>query len=199
MFRRLILVIAIILILAVFLWVNLPAIGHFLVIDEQPKRADTIIVLGGERGERTAYAAGLYHQGYAPAIIFTGGPVYRDITQADLMAEHAMALNTPEPVIIKETKSLTTYQNAVNSLQLMQEYNFSSAIVVSSPYHMRRVKLIFDKVFQGKNIDLTYCTVDNSWYQPGTWWQAKDSCQITFMEYLKLGYYYLKLNLFNGT
>src|SRR5687768_4087705 len=104
--------------------------GQFLVIDEEPKKVDVIVVLSGGEG-RLEKAMELYESGYASKLIVSNG-------LADNLWENA-ALLLPTNSIILEEKADSTYESAVYVKKLMNKYKFHSAIVVSSDFHMRRV------------------------------------------------------------
>ncbi|MBC9785362.1 YdcF family protein [Heliobacterium chlorum] len=167
--------------------------GDFLVLADEPTKADAIIVLSGDDGGRTERAVELYHQGYAPYIILSGGRVYQETTMAELMQKHAIKLGVPKEAIILENKSSSTYQNAAHSKEIMEKYQFKSAIVVSSNYHMRRTKLVFEQVFQGTSDVFAYVPFDNQDYNPARWWEKNRGIMVTITEYIKLIGYVLRM------
>lgn len=160
--------------------------GRLLIVDEQPQKADVIIILAGDLGARTEKGAALWREGYAPYIIVSGGTVYHNTNIGELMAQHAVELGVPRQFIIVEPLAQTTFQNAVYSKAAMQQYGFNSAIIVSSDYHMQRVRLIFHRVFAGHITPLTFCSVGNLDFIPEYWWTNNQSVMIVFSEYLKL-------------
>lgn len=111
-------------------------------------RFDVIIILGfpalqdGKPSpimrERVIKAVKLFNKGYANNIICSGGGVYNKYIEADIMANFAESLGIPNSCLIKEDKSRNTYQNIQNSIKIMEDKNWSSAMVVTSPWHLRR-------------------------------------------------------------
>ncbi|MBE0467880.1 MAG: YdcF family protein [Candidatus Desulforudis sp.] len=173
-------------VLAVTVWSALPHIGRFLVVNDELEPADALVVLSGDRGERLEYAFGLYDAGLADLFILTGGPLYADLSEADLLRRHAVMLGVPETKIIMETEAVNTYQNARNTRELMERYGLESAVVVSSPYHMRRVSILFDEVFAGSDIRLVYAPAGDSWFDPNHWWETSGGRRLVVSEYAKL-------------
>ncbi len=173
----------------------LPGMASFLVFRTDLKHADVIIVLGGD-SERVPYGVKLYKSNYSDKIIVTGGPLkiphLNNMTWAELAKEEAVDSGVAPKDVILEDKSTTTYEDAQFSRNIMQQSNFTSAIVVSSPYHMRRASWIFGRVYKNDNITLLYSPVDNSWFKEEKWWTDERSMQAIFDEYAKLVYYMFK-------
>jgi uncharacterized SAM-binding protein YcdF (DUF218 family) len=139
------------------------------VISEPPKTADCIVVFAGGVGEsgkagqgyeeRVQYAVELYKKGYAGNILFSSG--YRYIFNEPLvMKALAISLNVPEQAIAMEENAKNTYENVVFSRKELIRYNWRRIIVVSSPYHMRRVSLVFKK--SAKDIAAIYAPIRHS-------------------------------------
>ncbi|HHW36309.1 MAG TPA: YdcF family protein [Bacillales bacterium] len=173
----------------------LQSVADFLVADETAEKSDAIIVLGGEiKGERTKRAVGLYNQGFAQTLIFSDGTDLSWRTKAvDEMIVLASELGVPDAAIKKETDSRSTYENAVYSKKLMLDHGFKSAIVVTTDWHSKRSKFIFDKVFAGSDIQLTYANApDDRIDSLQDWWKDSEKQQIVLTEWAKFIVYWLK-------
>ncbi len=162
-----------------------PALYGFLVLSEPPRTSDVIIALSGGQG-RDIYAAKLYNSGLSGRIIMSGiSP------SAGQMAERAVRMGVKKEDIILEESAVSTYQNALFTREIMQKMNFKSAIVVSSPYHMRRTKMVFERAYKDSGIRLTYCAAPPGTDvkgQPG----AEYARRTVIMEYVKLLYYWVR-------
>lgn len=156
--------------------------GRFLSLTEPPKHADVIIVLSGGRG-RVEKAAELYKDGYAPYLLFSNSN--ESTSASGDMVQTTLALGIPQEVIFTESVALSTYENAEFTLPIMKEHGFESAIVVSSDFHMRRVKILFDRVYKKSNIELTYVGSDSG-YNAKRWWSDGKIRETTFSEYVKM-------------
>ena len=157
----------------------------FLVVQDDLKKADVIIVLGGASGERTLQAVDLYKKGYAPRILMCGGKGVWRITWGEVMGDLAVERGVPRYAVIAEGSSRTTIEEALNSKRVMEERGFKSAIVVSSPYHMRRVSLLFRKVFKGSGASLSfYPAQEENMEEPG----RQDHPELYYLEACKLLY-----------
>ena len=172
----------IILLLAVLAYYYLlPGVASFLVFKTNLQHADVIIVLGGD-SERLPYGVKLYKSNYSDKIIATGD-------DAEYLRQYALKLGIAPKDFILEDKATTTYENALFSRDIMLQDNFTSAIVVSSPYHMRRAAWLFDRAFKNDNITLLFSPVDNSWFKPDKWWTNKREIHTVIDEYAKFMYY----------
>lgn len=121
----------------------------------QAQQADAIIVLGsglrrdGRPGDalyrRSVWAAGLYREGYAPAVICTGGVGEgQRRSEASACAEVLQGRGVlPEAIYLDET-SRSTEENALYSHEIMLERGWDEAIIVTDSFHMLRAGWIFD-------------------------------------------------------
>lgn len=157
-------------------------VGRFLTLTQPSKQADVIIVLSGGQG-RVEKAVDLYKAGYAPYIILSNAK--ESSSRSGDMLQTALDLGIPQDVIYTENAAESTYQNAEFTLPIMKEHDFKSAIVVSSEFHMRRVKLLFDRVYKKSEIELTYVG-SVSGYNAKRWWSDRKSRETTFNEYVKM-------------
>ena len=157
--------------------------------------ADAIIILAGD-AERFQYGVSLYESKYAPHIIFTS-----DLAPLLLIDLHIdwekITKNAIKKAGISDestsfVRSTSTYDDATHSYQLMQRKGFQSAIIVSSPYHMRRVRMIFNKIYRNSGIELQYSPAENSWFNVEKWWTRERELVAVNNEYVKLAFYLLK-------
>jgi uncharacterized SAM-binding protein YcdF (DUF218 family) len=133
----------------IFCYILLIVGREFLVISEEPKKADVIIVLSGGVG-RLEKAVELYHAGYGDYLMLSRANV------PGMTAERAIELGVPKERLILEEKATSTYNTGIYTKDLMESYQLTSAIIVSSDYHMRRTKLSFERVFKDSEIERTY-------------------------------------------
>ena len=118
---------------------------------DETRQADAVIVLGASVYdnspspvfcERINHAVELYKDGYVKAIIMTGGVGEGNIrSEADIAREYAEQQGVPADAIFKEESSSITAENLENAKRVMSEQNFSTALIVSDPLHMKRAML----------------------------------------------------------
>lgn len=124
-------------------------------VTEAPRRADMIVVFAGGVGEsgragggyqeRLKRAVELYHQDYAPRMIFSSGFSFA-FREAEVMKILATSLGVPSNVILLEDKAASTYENVVFVGRILELHGWRRILLVSSPYHMRRAVWTFRRV-----------------------------------------------------
>lgn len=175
-------------------WLSAP-----LKIAQPPKRADVISVFGGGVGEtgrpgantieRAQYAAELYLAGYAPHIIFSSGYTYRT-NDAENMKLVAVSLGVPAKAVILEQKANSAQQNVRYVAAILREKGWDSVLVVSSPYNMRRLSLVFNK--WGKGLDVTYTPVPHPRFYDRSKGKRTEQLRAFLHEYMGILYYWLR-------
>jgi uncharacterized SAM-binding protein YcdF (DUF218 family) len=146
-------------------------------------------VLGGDGGERVYYAAQLFKQGYAPKMILSGGALAWRLTYAQNMRDEARYFGVPPKAIIVEDQSRSTWENAKFVLPIIEKAKYQSFLLVTSPYHMRRSLLVFNKVFKGKGIKIVPAPAVSckyTQYNPHRWWTQHEDTGFVVLEYIKL-------------
>lgn len=164
----------------------LRGMGSFLVVQDEFKQADVIVVLGGGDIGRVKEAVKLYERGVSRYMIMTGGSNHSAVSFAEEMKGQAMRLGVPEEAIILEPKAMHTYEHPVFVKPILRARGFQSVIVVSSPYHMRRSAMLFNGFFRWSGIKLAYYPVQDSWFKVDYWWRETQSKRMVLREYMKM-------------
>ncbi len=170
-----------------------------LKIDQKPVKSDAIAVFGGGVGEtgkpgqgyteRSRYAIKLYKEGYAPKLIFSSGHTYY-LKESEEMKNLAISQGVPGSSVITEHEAGSTYENVRNVILIMRREKMHSLILVSSPYHMRRSKLVFNKLRNG--IDVTYCPIPESEFYADRKKIRWKHVKAILHEYMGIVYYLIK-------
>lgn len=136
---------------------------RYLPAKEIPQ-ADVIVVLGGgtesiqyprptvevnSAGDRILYAARLYKDGKAPAILLSGGNIIwlggRTTTPAEEMAGILDLLDIPRAAIWLQDRSQNTQEDVLFSSQMIREKGAARVLLVTSAMHMPRSVALFEK------------------------------------------------------
>ncbi|MGE8554916.1 MAG: YdcF family protein [Chryseobacterium jejuense] len=128
-------------------------------IKNTPAQNPLIVVLGGgvvdidniEKLHTMSYsrmvtAYQLYHEyrrNNQPCKILISGKGRGHISEAELFSEDFKKMGVPDSDIIKEDKSMNTYQNAKFSSQIINRMAPSSLYLVTSGFHMKRSVALF--------------------------------------------------------
>ena len=124
----------------------LQIIWDYLGMHQTPQKADCIVGFGNFNTDIARRAAELYHQGYAPKIMFTGG-LGRNTThlftepEAVRFAKVAMECGVPEEDIILEDQSTNTKENIDFMRRIFEERNIphDHVLGVHQPFMERRI------------------------------------------------------------
>ena len=141
--------------------------GNYLQVQDIPKRASAIIVLGGGVGEsglpgegyqeRVDKAVKLYKQGLSGKILYISGYKYI-MKEARVMKDLSVASGINEKDVLIDDKPVNTYEMIGSIRRYSSDNKWSSIILVSSQYHMRRTKLLLDKYIN--DVSIYYVPVD---------------------------------------
>lgn len=119
------------------------------------KTYDTLIVLGNPAKDdgtpsailqtRLDKAVTLFNDGVSRHVIVTGGAAHNFYLESEVMANYLAKHGVPEELIIQDQISLNTIDNAANCKKLMDLYDLKTALIITSKFHQKRAKLIFEK------------------------------------------------------
>lgn len=190
--------VVIVLLLASFVgYLFLRAAGAYLIIADDLIPVDAIIIMGGGNEGRMDEALELYREKYARIVILTEtGERIEEFDYLQSFDLRIQLLNNGVPsgnILITDTEVTSTLEEAQAVKQLLERRQFSSAIIVTDPYHTKRTSIIFKDVFSEKDIRLYFRPVNPSWYNSRTWFLTADGWKFTILEYVKLLAYKLGL------
>jgi uncharacterized SAM-binding protein YcdF (DUF218 family) len=168
------------------LW--LPYAADFLVIKNPPQKADLIVVATPFR-PRFLHALDLFQKGYGKQILLVGDHRIKSLwsgkTTSELAQQEALKLGIPESKIhIKH--STGTRADALQAKVLMTSLGLKSTLVISDPYNMRRLAMIFDNVFEGSGLELSLAPTNQEIKNPDYWWLSPHSFVYVIKEWIKL-------------
>ena len=119
---------------------------------DEAREADVIVILGcavwpGEKPSpsleaRVRHGVALYWQGLASHLILTGGLGRYPPTGAEVMRRLAVGEGIPAQAIILDTESRSTIESIRRAKLVTQEHAWSTAILVSDPFHMFRALMM---------------------------------------------------------
>jgi len=172
--------------------------ARWLKVADAPGPSDAIIVLAG-RYERSMHAADLYRAGHAPRVVLSEAvrekiwsqledlgisspsvpEIHRRVLQAKgVPAERIETLGPP---------ALSTADEAVSIAKRFGQQG-RRLIVVTSPSHVMRARMIVERALEGRGVTLSVCA---SAYEsfPDDWWRSQDAARDVLLEWVKIGFF----------
>jgi uncharacterized SAM-binding protein YcdF (DUF218 family) len=110
--------------------------------------------------DRILQGVSLYKTGRIKKILISSGSgslIFRNMLEASLLKRYLITIGIPDSVILTDTTSDNTYQNAVNSAKILhKEFPSGKFLLITSSFHMRRALKCFIKA----GIDATPYSTD---------------------------------------
>jgi uncharacterized SAM-binding protein YcdF (DUF218 family) len=169
-------------------------IGRFLVWQDELKPSDAIVVLtGSSTGNRIEEAARIFDKGMGKVIVFSGYSYYPGMDSHIGMKEYAIKLGVARDKIVTEraTGEISTWGEALVNLKQLERLKAKSFILVTSSFHTRRSRWVYERAIKSLNMDITIHVQpapDPKVPYPG-WWKIRSGKKKVFDEYIKLLYY----------
>lgn len=170
---------------------------HFLLYSSDYRKADAVVLfLGPDFTARQKEAYKIINEGMADYLII---PAYRKVYKvSDRGAVKSLSPNLYSRYSMKKRVLLNHYQyfyedthiETITAARTMADFGLKSAIFVSSPYHMRRIKLIVAKVFTGEPNGFYFVPTIYE-RAPGSFWELSAS------DWRKVGWEYVKMMWFS--
>lgn len=170
-----------------------------LKISQSPEKVDAILVFGGGVGEtgspgkstteRARLSVELYKRGFSQRIIYSAGFTYK-YNDAEEMKRFAVSMGVPGKDIILEKEGNTAYENVKQSNEILRKKGLHKIILISSPYNMRRVALVFNHI--ANDIEVIYVPVPGPQFYHRARFVKLEQIGAIVHEYLGIAYYYLK-------
>ncbi len=154
-----------------------------------------ILVPGCNQPQLMELAAELYHKGFAPYILPTGGVnprIDKYATEWEYLKRIGIKLGVPEEAILKERKARNTFENARLSWKVLKKNNIDieKVILVCKSYHSRRALLTYQLAFP-RGVDFYVSTVtDKTGVTKDNWFLNKEYTALIMGEVVKIGKYF---------
>jgi uncharacterized SAM-binding protein YcdF (DUF218 family) len=178
--------------------------GRILVVgDPLPTHADAIVILAGSVPDRVLEAADLYRAGVAPLVVVTREPMRRGdaplrargvhLPEGDDLTLAALARLgvPPEATLVLRRGATSTRSEARTIARWACAHRLTSLVVVTSPPHTRRARLILRQAF-GPAIALAVRPSRYDSFSPTRWWHIRRDQKTVLSEYEKLTNYWLR-------
>jgi uncharacterized SAM-binding protein YcdF (DUF218 family) len=182
----------------------LTLLGRYLIVQHPPQKSDLIVCMAGGNVDRGLAVADAYQRGLAPrifmarevppdgyALLKERGVRYPE--SVDLMLNLLEGLGIPRSAFLTSDRpSESTFDEATLVRELVKKSDYNSLIIITTPYHCRRVWLTFRKVFEKSDVRILMLPSSYSDFNPADWWKKRRYLREVIIEYQKLIYYTLK-------
>ena len=172
--------------------------GEWLSAADRAQKADAILVLGGDFS-RPFQAADLYREGLARKI-YVSVPVrkddYRLLDEAgiafprdeEVMRQVLLKKGVPASAIEYLGKDLISTAAEAQAARALFTQRAPSLLVVTSPFHLRRARMIFTDALPGADIRVIATSYDPF---PSSWWKNQSAAGSVLLELAKIVFYQL--------
>lgn len=191
-----------IILLMLFLFRNqlLRGLGSWLVANDKLMQTEACFILGGNSFERGMEAVSIYRQFNDQQFVCTGGnyPMQIRALQDSLMSEaelsrHLMqSKGVPISQIEIMENSRSTMDESNEILNYCLQHNKHDITIVSSAFHLRRVRWVFEEKFEQAGIEINFHGVNAEEYDRDNWWHNEEGLIMANNELVKLFYYAVK-------
>jgi uncharacterized SAM-binding protein YcdF (DUF218 family) len=150
------------------------------VVDEPAAHADAIVVLGDDNfyADRATHAAELYRQGVAPWVVASGRRLRPDAGISELMEHDLIERGVPKEKVVRFTHDAdNTIEEARAVGKLAQERHWKSLVIVTSNYHSRRTRYVYEKIVP-TGITVTVASARDGEFDPERWWEKRKSVKL---------------------
>lgn len=166
----------------------------WLVIAQPPSPAEIIVVHAGEP-ERLAYAAELVEAGIAHRLYWNIDGSYRHsvlgLDPEELVGisrDYLLAGGLAADDLIMVEGATSTWDEVVRFRDFARKEQIRSAVVVSNPFHMRRIAMLYEWLIPEGEIELRFCPVplDRLKLSLDEWWTREQELIWVNNEYNKI-------------
>lgn len=181
-------------------------IGTTLVVEDPLEHADAIVVLAGGTPSREAAAAALFREGWAPRVIVSRPFMTPElhalnalgVRPLDLQGEARTVLERygvpPDRILSLEVAVKTTEPELAVVHDVARAGRYRRVILVTSPPHTRRVKLIWSRESGKSHIEGLVVAAPTSEFAVDDWWRRRRAAEALLHEYLGLLAIYLGIS-----
>jgi uncharacterized SAM-binding protein YcdF (DUF218 family) len=160
--------------------------ANWWIIEDSLEPADALIVLSDDNfyADRATRAAELFREGKAPLVVASGRRLRPNAGIAELMEHDLIERGVPKDKIIRfphEAHNTLEEAEALRKLALQRKWH--SAIVVTSNYHTRRARYIFEKSFP-QGVAIRVASARDGDFDPERWWERRKSMKDLLGEWL---------------
>ncbi|MCW3125339.1 MAG: hypothetical protein JWO03_997 [Bacteroidetes bacterium] len=177
----------------------LRSFSNFLMKQDDPEKADLMVVLSGNAFDRGNEGARLYKEGYAKHIICPGGNLERaflimgdTVYESELLRKNILRNGVPDSMVTVLRYGTSTIEEADTLIGYCREHKITKVLVVTNLFHTRRAGKVYKKRFAKEGIQVIMRGAHDSQFDENLWWQSEYGLIGLNNEYMKTLYYLIK-------
>jgi uncharacterized SAM-binding protein YcdF (DUF218 family) len=161
-------------------------IAESWVVEDPLNKADALLVLSDDDfyADRATRAAELFREGKASLVVASGRRLRPTAGLVELMEHDLIERGVPKDKILRVAHDGdSTLDEAQTLANLAKAKKWHTAIVVTSNYHTRRARYIFQHVFP-HGIEVRVASARDADFDPQAWWLKRKSTNLFMREIL---------------
>jgi uncharacterized SAM-binding protein YcdF (DUF218 family) len=179
----------------------LTRVADVLIVNDNVQPADIIFLLNSDYNTRPFRASELYKQGLAPVVVIArsentpavGMGLLPNDTDISVGVMERLGVPSDRIVILPFPGGVTsTFDEAAALRNYVETRHIRKIILVTSAFHTRRAKWIFDRELSGLPVKLEMAAVPYASFDQTNWWKNETGLITLNNEYIKLVYYLFK-------
>ncbi len=185
--------------LFVFRYPIMRGFGHFLISSDELQKVSHVFVLSGGAFDRAPKGASVYLEGYTDTVVCTGQSVPHDLmaiglpySEGEITRRFVVENGVPEDKVKLLEQGTSTLEESEVILAYCKQNGIKKIGIVSTQFHTRRIRRVFDKKFAGSGIEVFIFGANATAYSEETWWDNEYGLISLNNEYIKIVYYWLK-------
>jgi len=158
--------------------------GESWIVEDPLQQADALLLLSDDNffADRATRASELYRQKLAPVVVASGRRLRPTAGVAELMEHDLIERGVPKDRIMRFPQDADNTREEAQALRvLVAEKNWHSVIVVTSNYHTRRTRYIFERVFPD-SVAVRVASARDGGFDPEHWWENRKSLKLFIQE-----------------
>jgi uncharacterized SAM-binding protein YcdF (DUF218 family) len=151
--------------------------GESWVVEDPLEQSDAILILNDDNffADRATRASELFRQKLAPVVVASGRRLRPSAGLSELMDHDLVERGIPKDRIIRFPHDADNTREEAEALRtLVVERNWRSVIVVTSNYHTRRARYIFQHVFP-PSVRVSVASARDGSFEVEHWWENRKS------------------------
>lgn len=183
--------------LGILYWYRTPVlirIGRWLDVGVEPRPADLVMILNGERNTRPFEAIDLVRRQKADRILITSSHDRKSAQEVPRVHEALQRVLTTcgiaaDKIELLDSECSSTFDEAKALDEYLQNHPHTSMIIVTNDYHTRRARWVFRQVLGDRADQLQFVSAKTERFDARNWWRNEYGFVTYLAEFPKFAFY----------